>query len=684
MPPIASLGLTEGSVSTMSSAFWRMLGQFGPYSPLVALFIVGLVCLTLSRAGLMLWQMDRVAAAGIAPQMLLQGVRVDIIMLSLICLIPVLLVPLAAFSGLWSAWQNFTFFWVIAAITLLFFLEAATPGFIAEYDVRPNRLFIEYLKYPNEVMSMLWRGFRVHVFFGLLVTGLTIWLMARFMRPWLAMENSWSATLLLLTWPLVFLLLAFAIRSSTGHRPANPAMFAIATDSMVNSLILDSAWSVTHAIYNLKHENKSSEIYGRMAPDALLRTVNEYRVEQLGASSMLNHEELPTLNHLMPSRKRTQPLNLVVVLEESLGATFVESLGGTPVTPELEKLKTLGWWFEEMYATGTRSVRGIEAVVSGFPPTPAQSVVKLSLSQRNFFSLASLLSSRGYHTEFIYGGESHFDNMNGFFMGNGFQAVTDQKDFASPVFVGSWGASDEDLFSKAHEQISAQHAQGKPFFTLVFSSSNHAPFEFPDGRIELYDDKKATENNAVKYADYALGKFFEQARASDYWQDTLFIVVADHDIRVRGDSLVPIKNFHIPALMLGADLKPRRIQTVASQIDLPVTALSLMGIEADHPMIGRDISSEPENLAGRAMMQFEQHYAWMEGHDAVILRPGQPAVYARYDKVDKKLEMVPPPANAGALQQRALAHVLLPAMLYREQRYQMPDTPQSTTSASRK
>ena len=212
MLPIAPLGLTEGSVPAMSSAVWRMLGQLGPYAPLVALFVVGLICLTLSRAGLMLWQMDRVAATGIAPQILLQGIRVDIIMLSLICLVPVLLVPLTAFSGLWPVWQKFTFFWAIAAVTLLFFLEAATPGFVAEYDVRPNRLFIEYLKYPNEVMSMLWRGFRIHVFFGLLVTGLTIWLMTRFMRPWLAIENSWSASLLLLTWPLVFKLLALAIR----------------------------------------------------------------------------------------------------------------------------------------------------------------------------------------------------------------------------------------------------------------------------------------------------------------------------------------------------------------------------------------------------------------------------------------------------------------------------------------
>lgn len=669
MPPSTPLALVNNSVL---DHFWQALAGFGPYAPLAALFVVGLLFLTLSRIGLMLWQAKRVKATGIWPQMLLQGVRVDIIMLSLVCLMPVLLVPLTVFDTFWPLWQKFTLFWVVAAATLLFFLEAATPGFIAEYDVRPNRLFVEYLKYPKEVCSMLWRGFRVHVFFGIVVTALTAWLMGRFMRPWLAQQNDWSVLLTLLSWPLVFLLLAFAIRSSTGHRPANPAMFALTTDSMVNSLILDSAWSVAHAVYNLKHENKSSEIYGRMPQEKMIELVDRHRVEAFGAAPFLRGH-LPTLNHLVPSRRREPPLNLVIVLEESLGATFVESLGGIPVTPELEKLKNQGWWFEQMYATGTRSVRGIEAVVTGFAPTPAQSVVKLSLSQQNFFSLAELLALRGYHTEFIYGGESHFDNMNGFFMGNGFQAVIDQKDYVSPVLVGSWGVSDEDLFNKAHEQISAHHAQGKPFFTLVFSSSNHSPFEFPDGRIELYDDKKATENNAVKYADYALGKFFEQARASDYWQDTLFIVVADHDIRVRGDSLVPVKNFHIPALILGADIEPRRITTVASQLDLPVTALSLMGIEDHHPMTGRDISKEAANLPGRAMMQFEQHYAWMEGRNAVVLRPGKAPTHALFDPERKMLDIIEPPADAHALEQRALAHVLLPAWLYREQRYRLPE-----------
>jgi len=643
---------------------WQIAHKLGPYAPLVVMILLGLVLLTLSRFGLILWKLDRINATGKLAEILLQGIRVDIIQLCLLTLIPLLLAPILATKRFFNVWRTYTYGWVIAAIVLLLFLEAATPGFIAEYDVRPNRLFVEYLKYPNEVVSMLVGGFKVHIFATFAVIIITVLLMRRFMKPWLTIQPSWSNKKLWLTWPLIFFIVALSIRSTLGHRPANPALFAITQDSMVNSLVLNSGYSVFYAVYDLQHESKSSQIYGKMDRADIFKLT--------GAKEA----DIPTLKTLIPSRKREKPLNLVIILQESLGATFVESLGGVPVTPNLEKLKEQGIWFEQLYATGTRSVRGIEAVVTGFQPTPSESTVKLSLSQKNFSTLAAILAKQGYTTEFIYGGETHFDNMRGFFMGNGFQQVFGQKDYKNPVFVGSWGASDEDLLNKTHEQLLKHHASGKPFFTLAFSSSNHAPFEFPDGRIDLYEQPKATENNAVKYADYAVGKFFESAQKSDYWKDTLFIIVADHDIRVRGNTLVPIEHFHIPGLILGADIQPQKITSITSQIDLPVTALSLMGIHAQTPMTGRDISSEGPDVLGRAMMQYNYNFAWMEqtsqSNEVVVLREGKAPAHGVYDTKTKHLNESSPPADAKAIEQRALANSLLPALLYSEQRYRLP------------
>ena len=648
------------------------LQRLGPYAPFAILYFSGLCLLSLSRSLLMLWQSERVAATGIWGEMLLQGVRVDIIQLGLLAAPLLLLLPISCFANGWRLWRRLGYFWIILSLTLLVFLEAATPGFIAEYDSRPNRIFVEYLKYPNEVFTMLWTGFKIHLFAGIGAVILTIYGLSRFLRPLLTQERPKKVLSYLIAWPVIVFLCLLSIRSSVDHRPANPALFALTSDSMVNSLIINSAWSVTHAIYGLRHENRSSEIYGAMPKEEIIEQWKLTRSMLRDQRPLLNSEDIPTLIEQKATIRRKKPLNLVIILEESLGATFVESLGGVPVTPELEKLKSQGWWFEQLYATGTRSVRGIEAVTTGFLPTPAQAIVKLTLAQKNFAGLAEILGKQGYESEFIYGGESHFDNMRGFFLSNGFSRVTDQNDYKNPVFKGSWGVSDEDLLNKTHERLLEKHKEGLSSFTLVFTSSNHAPFEFPDGRISLYDKEKGTDNNAVKYTDYALGQFMKAARASDYWKDTVFLVVADHDIRVKGESTIPVERFHIPGLILGADIKPRRIKTVASQVDLPTTLLSLLGVDAKHPMVGRDLTQEPEGLPGRAMMQYEQNYGWMEGQKVVILRSGKPAAHGVYHPETKHLEMIDPPAEDRDMEKRALAHVLLPSWLYREQRYKLP------------
>jgi phosphoglycerol transferase MdoB-like AlkP superfamily enzyme len=637
----------------------------GPFAGVLQLLLLGVAIFSLSRAGLVAWQWDRVAATGIVWQILGQGVRADLIMLGYLIAVPLVLSPLLAHQKTLKLWKNVTVVWGTFALIFIVFMELSTPQFVMQYDVRPNRLFIEYLSYPAEVMSTLWHGFRIALVLGV---GFTVLLGAAIYKTLKAASaniTAWRPLKLLAVWPLLVLLVAFQIRSTLAHRPANPAMFALTGDAMVNSLIINSPWSVLDAWAAMSHEANSSEIYGKYPREKVFEVVKSapwLRDQQFTSADM------PTLHKQVAAVERPRPLNLVIVLEESLGATFVESLGGLPVTPELEKLKKEGWWFEQLYATGTRSVRGIEAVVAGYPPTPARSVVKLSLSQQNFYTLAAGLGKQGYHTEFVYGGEAHFDNMRSFFTGNGFQKVVDRRDM-NPVFEGSWGASDEDLFDKSLERLKALHASGKPFFSLIFSSSNHEPFQFPDGRIKLHDAEKQTVNNAVKYADYALGRFIAEAKKQTYWKDTVFLIVADHDNRVYGDSLVPIKKFHIPGLILGADVQPKRVTTIASQVDLAPTLLSLIGVSSEHPMIGRDLARDSDT-PGRALIQFDNYFAWLEGSSATILRPGQAPLAGQYDAATGVLTTGGVPD--AQLVDKAMSHVVLPSLLYREQRYKLP------------
>jgi phosphoglycerol transferase MdoB-like AlkP superfamily enzyme len=645
----------------------RYLNFLGPYAPIASFFMLGLLALSLSRLALVIWQLERVSAVEGVGFVLLQGVRADIIILSFMVLLPTLLAPLLALAAFSKRfWDPVLAVWLTAMAMLLVFMELSTPSFINEYDSRPDRIFVEYLKYPAEIFSTLIKAYPLQ----LLITTIVMFFTARWTWHHFSAFNNAPTRLkksyALMLLPLLLILLVVGGRSSLQHRPANPSLFAFSTDNLVNKLPLSSTYSVLFAIYNLKHEQSASAVYGEMDPvEVITRVRNTMSVE---ADAFVD-SKMPTLHRQVATMQRDRPLNLVVILEESLGAGFVESLGGIPVTPNLEKLAKEGIWFKRMYATGTRSVRGIESVVTGFPPTPARSVVKLEGSQRNFFSIADLLGQRGYHTEFIYGGESHFDNMRGFFLGNGFQNIVDQRDYTKPKFVSSWGVSDEDLFNKALERFDLLEKKGNPFFSLIFTSSNHSPFEIPENTIELYDEGQNTVNNAVKYTDYALGRFFDELKNKSYYQNTVFLIVADHDTRAIGATLVPVNKFHIPALIIAPGVASFEYGEIASQLDLPPTLLSILGIDSVHPMIGHDLTVA-SSKKGRALMQFQSTFAYMRGDQVAIFQPEKEPLQFSYSMSDHHLVEVA--EQDEELIADALANSLLPPRLYREQLYQTP------------
>jgi len=377
----------------------------------------------------------------------------------------------------------------------------------------------------------------------------------------------------------------------------------------------------------LRHE-ESQFAYAEVPSQAAITAVRDgmFIAEELFVGG-----EQSTAHLQIPGTQRDQPINLVIVLEESLGADFVGALGGINLTPNLDALQEESIWFENLYATGTRSVRGIEGVITGFPPTTARSVVKQPGAQTGFTTIASLLGSQGYSTAFLYSGEPQFDNMGRFFANNGFQTIIGRHDFTGDVFDGDWGASDGDLFKTADTYFRKQPAD-QPFFALLFTTSNHSPFDYPPGGFEPYNSQAATVENAVKYADHALGQFIRTAKQSPYWDNTIFLIIADHSDRVYGDELVPINLFRIPALIVGGPVNPQHISRIASQIDMLPTLLSLMGIESVNPAIGLDqMRTDLSDFPGRAVMQYADKQAYMEGDRVAILQRDLPAVEYRYE-----------------------------------------------------
>lgn len=637
--------------------------------PVLFFFAVNLIVLFISRLGLALWQSERVSAVEGWGQLFLQGLRIDVSALCWLFGIPALFTALFLNQNrLGKVWQIILRIWLTLGSIFILFMEVATPNFIETFDLRPNRLFIEYLVSPKEVATMLINGHLTAVIISFVVLVLSIviyWKLSGWAVQHIRYPN-WKFR------PLIGLLVAALVfvggRSSFAHRGINPAMVAFSSDPLVNSLVLSSGYSVLYAVQQLKDEEKSSEQYGKMSEEEMFERVKNARGRP--ASDYIS-KEIPTLTYNQATYQG-KPKNIVIILEESLGAQFVGTLGGKPLTPNFDNLAKEGWLFENLYATGTRSVRGIEAVTTGFTPTPARAVVKLTKSQNNFFSIAELLRRQGYDTSFIYGGEKHFDNMASFFYGNGFNRIIDEKDYVNPKFKATWGMSDEDLFDKANETFTQLQQEGKPFFSLVFSSSNHDPFEFPDGKIELYEQPKQTRNNAAKYADYALGHFFNLAKKSNYWKDTLFLIIADHDSRAAGDHLVPIKHFRIPGLFLGEGIEAKRDNRLVSQIDIPTTLLSLAGVSGEYPMIGYDLTKNVN--PDRAIMQYDGTQAMLKGNnDVVVMRPNLPIEGYQYDRANEKLIAKDLPEEQ---KKEALAHALLGSYLYKNQLYRLPKAEQ--------
>lgn len=592
------------------------------------LFLASMALLSLSRIGLMIWQSDTLPDDSVL-YILVQGLRYDLAAVAALFALPLLVIGIGSLFGLLPRRLLAAVkIWCAGSFAFLMLNEAATPGFILEYGVRPNHLYVQYLIYPQEVMATLWGGHKLELAASAALTALTfLWAYRHLSRRFARMLNQSPAAAdcalpsrrrILVQLLLVMVLVPLGVRSTLGHRPLNPAMAAFCESPLINSLPVNSSYSAAYALAHLNDQKLTiDDIYALTAPQVTIAAGRRLSARTPAESG----EACPLVQRIMPAAGLTAPRNVVIVLEESLGADFVQSLGGLPLTPNLERLKAQGWWFERMYAAGHRSIRGIEAVSAGFPPSPLDSVVKLPPKETPLSALPEIFNRLGYHTAFVYGGESHFDNMRSYFLNNGVQEVVEQKDYDHPEFVASWGVSDEDLFRKALSLMDQDYAAGRPFFSFIFTSSFHDPFEIPKGKVSLdFDGGDQTARFlAAKYADYALGKFMDAALKRDFAANTVFLIIADHESKVRGQNEFPLSKFRIPALIIAPGLTPHADPRIVSQIDMPPTLLALAGVDAAVPYVGQNLLRK--DAKERALVEYNQIFGLLTPQGFTVLTP---------------------------------------------------------------
>jgi len=646
-----------GPFSFLRARSARVLRATGPLALPLVLAGGWVLLFGLFRLGFLVLYWARLRAVPELGRLPSLGLRFDLITCAYL-LAPLALALLAAPAAWRARLRPGLVAYGTALSVAVLFLELASLGFLDEYDSRPNRLFLEHAL-DGEVLRTIWRQYPLLVCATVPALALLGWAVAHGLARLERARADWNGTRRALALPVVALALFLAGRGSVLGRATTRSVANVSTSHLANELVPNSSYTLACAFFDLYLERSPAELYGDMPFDEALARVRRWsRIEDRPGPVPLLHEQRSA-----PAPGR--PMNLVIVLEESLGAQFVGALGGLPLTPELERLGHEGLWFENLYCTGTRTVRGLEAMVCGFLPTPSASVLKLGLAQQGFLTIAALLKSQGYATEYVYGGDSGFDNMENFLLANGFDRARDQDDFAAPEFVGTWGVSDEDLMREA-DALFASHGE-QPFFALVLSTSNHAPFEYPPGRIRPHDAEPATRNNAVQYADYAIGRLFERARTEEYFAHTLWIVVADHDTRAPSDELLPLEHFHIPGLILGPNVDPRVFVPVASQVDLLPTALHLLGYHGAHPLPGRDLLELPSDDPGRAVLQYYTVHGFLAGDRLVVHAPYDEPLQFTW----RGGHLAPAPLDRE-LERDALAHALLPWRLYLEQKYRLP------------
>jgi len=604
------------------------------YFSLVLIFFIG-------RVSLFILYFDRFSSDDINYWLsFLYGLKMDTITASAILVIPMILLTLSP-NNLKNFTNKFLKYYFLIFISFFIYIEIATFPFFAQYDVRPNYLFVEYLEYPKEVFGMIIADYKMALFiaFSIITTFIYIYL-KNFKDSFLDSFNTTYLKRIALFIPLL-LVLFMGIRSSFGHRAANISDAMYSSNRILNEITKNSFYSIIYAIYsNKKHSTKDvAKRYGKMdIKEAIQRVQKRLNLENTDKKYILSRIEQ---THFKTDKTK----NIVIFIQESMGYQFVEAVGGEAgITPEFNKLSKDGILFKNLYSNGTRSIRGLAGSVAGNFSVPGKGVLKRNKSQSDFFTIGNLLQPMGYHTSFIYGGESRFDNMKSWFLGNGFDEIIDQPKFKNTTYIGTWGVCDGDVVTRANKEYAKLYKENKKFASVIFSTSNHSPFDFPNDKIELVKGvPEKSVKNAIKYADFAIGDFIKQAKKESYYKDTIFVILSDHNVRVYGDDIVPVEMFQIPGLILGKDIKHLSYNKISTQPDILATALDLMGIEAKTPIMGHSIfSDKKQNLS---LMQFNDRYALRVDDKIAVLVPNtKPSTYIYKNKKliitksDKELE----------------------------------------------
>ncbi|HKL91036.1 MAG TPA: LTA synthase family protein, partial [Allomuricauda sp.] len=506
-----------------------------------------------------------------------------------------------------------------------------------------NFIAVDYLIYTYEVVKNINESYPLPILIGgmLLLVVFTIWLFTR--KGVLKKAFGATTTFRQKLVPTLIALLLVSLYSGTVENENAE----VSKNRYNNELSKAGIYSFFAAFRN--NELSYTEFYRAIPEQNALAMVEEHI--KAPSDSLIHPKE--NILRLVKGGMEKRP-NVVLICVESLSADYLGVFGNKDgLTPNLDSIAKVEAYFTNLYATGTRTVRGMEAITLAVPPTPGRSIVKREHNQ-NLYTIGEVFKSKGYTRTFFYGGDGYFDNMDKFFSGNGFDIVDRGRGFLPSgdivtnrnnieddevTFENAWGVCDEDIFNKALKEADKNSRLGKPFFNFIMTTSNHKPYTYPEGRIDV--PSGTGRSGAVKYTDYAIGDFLKKAQTKPWYKDTVFVIMADHCASSAGKWELDVANYRIPAVIVNLEgLKGTQIDQQCSQIDVMPTLFSLLGWEYKNNFFGRDVfSMQPSEQ--RAFIGNYRKLGLLKSNDLMVLGDGKTASQYKWNQQDNSLKKEP-------------------------------------------
>ncbi len=585
-------------------------------SRLGALAIASLIFLLISlltRIILTVAARDLIApTAGKIALILTVGFAYDVITLSYLAL-PLALVLLLLPDKWTRSWwlRGAALVGYFLALFLLIFNACAEWLFWQEFGSRYNFVAVDYLVYTTEVITNIRESYPVTTIL-VSVGALAAAILAATWRPFLralSRPTRWKSGLITVS--------AIGIIAAGAFLFIDDDDFRLFGNYYANELSHNGIYNLVDA-----YEDNALDFDQYYLTQDLSSVFSHLRPLVKDANARYVNPAALDLRRHVTAQGEERHLNVVLIVIESLSADFLGVFGNKAhLTPNLDALAHESLFFDNTYATGTRTDRGLEAITLSIPPTPGRSVIKRP-DNGNMYTLMHQFKRRGYDTRFIYGGYGYFDNMNKFFAGNGAEIIDRTVLTRGEVtFTNAWGVCDGDLYRRTLKECDGSFAKGHPFFSLVLTTSNHRPFTYP----QTIDILSGTgRNGAVKYTDQALGEFLQAARSRPWFNATVFVIVADHCAGSAGEAEINYAKYHIPLFFYAPSwIAPQRVHTLASQIDIAPTLLGRLNFSYESLFFGRDIMLSPPQ---RVMVGNYQKLGYADGHHLIVLLPQKKTV----------------------------------------------------------